>query len=1108
MKEYMMDGYENGSFKDFNDFWSRMSAITLETAKSATVGVATEMTAGLINPATVKIAEKFASPLAKKVADELAKVTVMSTVGSALEGEMPTAKGTTEAAIMVGMFHSVGPIKRKVMKTFIDKNVSPSQVALDSEKNPAIKQDLHATNKDIPDAYNERPVDKAATEALGKPLDPMFTEEEIRSQPPEVKIGKDLEVETKPVEVKPLTEGTSFEESFEAIQSQLVTKGGETIAQRAKAAKDFFVDSIENMYTRVVDRFDPMKEARDELLKRGLVDTGVGSYKLARLSPDAKAKALLFVKHETLDFHTMERSGEGLNEALSGIPKNEMRMFDAFLAANRSVELRARGIKDTGFPEGHDANYVSKAPAHFVEAAKRVTEYRNRNLDYLVQAGLLEKDVAQKFKDEHKLYVPFNRIVDINNEIAISGKKGKKIGKELKGANDLKTQSPLQAISLDTATFMQLAEANRARVEMVMEQESVGGKNPLLYRVKTPGKIVVTKEMAEMLNTLGIPTESGEAFEFTRRNTELKENQFEIYREGQREVWETADPELAKSLKAIDGEPGMRNVIIKVASSISNMVRGTTSVTPDFILRNFFGDQLAAQILSKHHGAQIPHTFQALGDLMGKEHSEVWKQFLKSGAAGGSMVDLNAHYFDKEIYKLQTETGFMDATWNVIKTPFKAMEAISSTLEQSTRLAEFKRTTQGDYSINKLFEAGFNAREVTVDFQRRGSAVSVLNSITAFQNAGIQGLDRSVRAFNENKGKFTAMAGLTVTAPTLLNYAVNKDDPRYRDAPAWQRDMFWVVPTDKWVKPDPSDDISKLPAYLVKIGDDGMPLVNRGVTFRIPKPREIGLVFGSLVERSLDLFFEKNPDAFKGFASSVLDGITPPVVPSIATPVGETWANKNMFTGDAIVPHSSERLLPRDRYSEYTSELAKKVSVILTTHVPALEHKDVVAPAVIDNWIGDWTGNMGRYILSGIDYVLKDNAPEKSTADIPFIKAFLVRNPSMGGRIMQDFNEQVKNINQYQASISKLDKSQNPEDRMRMAETQQRLLKEYPDYRRILNASQAIQNMRQFVHNVYLTTKMNKHEKRQAIDGTYYQMIEMARGTKKSTLQGDEESEE
>lgn len=1107
IKAYMMDGYQNGSFKDFNDFWSRMAAVSIKTAKSATVGVATELTAGLINPATTKMAEKFASPVSKLIADEMAKVTVMTAAGSAVEGQMPSARDFTESALVVGALHSVGPIKNKVMKTFIDKDIHPSQVALDSEKDPTIKQDLHATNKDLPDAYNPRPVDKEATAALGKPFDPIFTEEEIKSQPPEVKIGKEAEDKGKFVEPKPLSPETTLEESFKAIESQLVTKGGETLSERAKAAKSYFVDSIDNLYTRLVDKFNPIKQAVEDLAQGKPVDTIFDAYKLSRNANDAKAKALYSLKYGTFDFNTMKRNGEGLSEALKPIKQNEMKMFDAFLAANRAVELDARGVKDTGFDIGHAKNLVAKSPEHFTEVAKKVTEYRNRNLDYLVQSGLLAADKAQSFKDVNKLYVPFNRVVDINNEVAIAAKRGNKTFKQLKGANDLKTQSPLQAISNDTATFIQLAEANRARSEMVKMQEATGGEDPLLYRVKAPGKVELTKEAADFLNANGFTTESGDAFQFTRRNADLKENQFEIYRDGEREVWETKDPELAKALKAVDGEPGVRSLVVKLASAISSTIRATTAVTPDFVVRNFLSDQLTAQVLNKHGGFHLPHTVKAIGDLMGKDHSVAWQEFLKSGGASGAFLKLNEEYFNKEIYKLQEETGFMDAAWNAVKSPFKAMEAISSAFEQSTRLAEFKRTTQGDYSINKLFEGGFNAREVTVDFQRMGSAINVLNSITAFQNAGIQGLDRSVRAFNENKGRFAMMAGVTVTAPTLLNYVVNKDDPRYKDAPAWQRDLYWVVPTDSWSKPDPSDDISRLPDYLKRIGADGMPEVNTGITLRIPKPREVGIVFGSFIERSLDAFFEKNPEAFKGFAESVVGIAKPSLLPDVFTPMVETWANKNMFTGDAIVPHSSERLLPRDRYSEYTSELAKKVSTILTS-VPGLEHSDVLAPAVIDNWIGDWTGNLGRYVLSGIDWGLKENAPEKSIADIPFVKSFIVRNPSMGSGIMQDFNDRVKNIEEYQASIKKLSKTGLPEDQARAIETQQKLLKEYPDFQRVLNASRAMQNMRRFIHNVYKTPDMTKHEKRQAIDGVYYQMIEMARGTKKATLQADQESEE
>ena len=266
-------------------------------------------------------------------------------------------------------------------------------------------------------------------------------------------------------------------------------------------------------------------------------------------------------------------------------------------------------------------------------------------------------------------------------------------------------------------------------------------------------------------------------------------------------------------------------------------------------------------------------------------------------------------------------------------------------------------------------------------------------------------------------------------------------------------------------------------------------------------------MFGSSIERALDAFFDKNPEAFDGFAESILGTISPSFTPDVVKPVVETWANKNMFTGDALVPFWSEKLLPRDRYTEYTSEVAKKISALLSK-VPALEHKDIISPAVIDNWVRDWTGNLGRSALTAIDWGLKDNAPEMKLEDIPFVKSFLVRYPSMGVKPIQELQEKKKQIDQYVASINKLSKSQIPEDRARAMELQQTLQEKHPDYRRILSVSSAMQNMGKFINNVNKTDKMTKHEKRQAIDGVYYQMIEMARGTKKATLQADQESEE
>jgi len=151
--------------------------------------------------------------------------------------------------------------------------------------------------------------------------------------------------------------------------TRLVKYDGYSIISNKNGVKTIAIDNLD---TRVVDKYNPIKDAVEQLAQGKPVETVFDAYKLARNANDAKAKALYSLKYGTFDFNTMKRNGEGLNEALSTVGKNEMKMFDAFLAANRAVELNARGIQDTGFDIDHAKNLVAKAPAHFAEAAKNV----------------------------------------------------------------------------------------------------------------------------------------------------------------------------------------------------------------------------------------------------------------------------------------------------------------------------------------------------------------------------------------------------------------------------------------------------------------------------------------------------------------------------------------------------------------------------------------------------------------------------------------------------------------------------------------------------------------------------------------------------------------
>jgi hypothetical protein len=81
--------------------------------------------------------------------------------------------------------------------------------------------------------------------------------------------------------------------------------------------------------------------------------------------------------------------------------------------------------------------------------------------------------------------------------------------------------------------------------------------------------------------------------------------------------------------------------------------------------------------------------------------------------------------------------------------------------------------------------------------------LSALNSISAFLNPTIQGVDKTIKAFKENPVQYSAKAGMYITTPTLLLYWANYGDKRIDDLPQWRKDLFWHIKVNDTYYPIP-----------------------------------------------------------------------------------------------------------------------------------------------------------------------------------------------------------------------------------------------------------------------------------------------------------------
>ena len=109
-----------------------------------------------------------------------------------------------------------------------------------------------------------------------------------------------------------------------------------------------------------------------------------------------------------------------------------------------------------------------------------------------------------------------------------------------------------------------------------------------------------------------------------------------------------------------------------------------------------------------------------------------------------------------------------------------------------------------------------------------------------------------------------------------------------------------------------------------------------------------------------------------------------------------------------------ENRLPELQYTEYTTTTAKTLGKLIGM-IPVAKDvgpnsTKISSPAVVDNYIKSWSGALGSYLVEVADKALEKSGvapeqvkPSKTLADIPFIKAFVVRHPSASTQSITDF---------------------------------------------------------------------------------------------------------
>lgn len=427
-------------------------------------------------------------------------------------------------------------------------------------------------------------------------------------------------------------------------------------------------------------------------------------------------------------------------------------------------------------------------------------------------------------------------------------------------------------------------------------------------------------------------------------NKGLKEQEVVI---PQRQWYKVTNPNLWEGLQAMN--TAQMGTFTKLAAGFASVLRAGATLSFEFMARNPIKDSIYATVAG---GAPI-HNFIG-GFAHAFKQDEVYKKWLAAGGGRATMLAMDRESISKAVRHaagITSQTG-MGKLWNVVKSPVEALQILSDFMESGSRLGVYDRKYK-EYLANGMNpekatrRAALDSRNVTVDFSVHGSRTQTLRMITAFWNAQIQGYDNLRRAFQSDPVGASQRALMMITVPSTLLYLANRHDPEYFDLPSWERDMFWHV---------------KIPEGMPWAGDKWV---------RLPKPFDLGVVFGSSVERYMQFVDQNDPkqlDAMMGDHLTKTFGDLMPI-PTVARPLIENAINKSFLRNRPIESRALADVDPAYRIQPGTSELAQKLGEWLGE-----------SPVKIDNLFGGYSGGLGRL---GVDIIDAGIAASEGRAPIP-----------------------------------------------------------------------------------------------------------------------------
>lgn len=541
-------------------------------------------------------------------------------------------------------------------------------------------------------------------------------------------------------------------------------------------------ETIASRFVRQMqDKFQVLKAVQENIRKTGgKIDDSNNAY---------MAEELFHGKAEN-DLNVMkERYVQPLAKLLADY-KIAQADLDEYLYARHAPERNAHIAKiNPKMPDGGSGMTNAEAAeimqrvrnsgkqAQYDRLAGIVDDMLARRRELIREAELEESGVVDAWQNAYRYYVPLKG-QDVDGVVSLprTGKGFTIGGRESRQAmgRASRAQSPSTQAIQDLSESLirnRKNEVGNAFLKLVQDNPDKD-----YWQVFTDDKPDTMRAIAERVDP-----ETGE----TRREVVerpvpmamMADRYFTTKKDGKTYYIKLHDPRLMRAMKNMG--PETSNAVIRTLGKVNRFLATVnTSYNPEFLVSNFIRDVQTAVMNLKAEQGRSDGKLKGLDNLSalavvkdsrsamsavyaslrgktltgnGAQWQKVWKEFVEDGGKTGwfNMGDLEGQQKEMDRLVSLAKGGWKGQSIGAWHSFLNLVEDANGAVENALRLSAYKHARDAGLSRQ---QAASLAKNMTVNFNRRGEQGALMNSLYMFANASIQGTANLVRTLGHLNG--------------------------------------------------------------------------------------------------------------------------------------------------------------------------------------------------------------------------------------------------------------------------------------------------------------------------------------------------------------------